>query len=305
MRFRFGQSDVQPYKTKFLNNYFDDRTIKSELGFDDILIKPSFTSIEPIDIDLSTKLTRKIKLKIPIISTPMSNITESDMALALANEGGLGVIHRYMTIEDQINQIKKVKSNDKITAASVGVNDKERAIKISKYTDVLFIETTSASNKKIFNFVKDLTKQISCDVVVGNFGTSSNIEEYCDLGISGIKVGVGVGSICTLQKITGVGRPQISALIDIFNTVRKYKMPVIADGGIRSTGDIVKALAAGADSVMIGYILSGTKETPGKIVKKENKKYKEYNGTLYSFVEIEKDYLETDLETLMNLFDEY
>ncbi|MFN4212830.1 MAG: guanosine monophosphate reductase [Microgenomates group bacterium] len=262
-------------------------TKKEELTFDDILLLPGKSKIPLEDdykIDISTWLTKRTKIKIPIISAGMVSVTEWEMAEVLARNGGIGAIHSFLTREEQIRQVKKVKKNNLLVAACVyeGWSDLFNHIKklYEAKLDVLVIESYHAYNSKLFNIVREIKKRFSkLDIIVGNVVTKEATEYLCKAGADAIKVGIGSGSHCTTRIVTGFGRPQLSAIFECYKIAKKFGVPIIADGGIRSTGDIIKALIFGANAVMIGGLLAGYKQSPGKLIIKKGIKYKESFGS--------------------------
>jgi len=382
------------YKEKFKN-------IKMGITYDDVLILPRESEVEPNEAKVDTRFTKKIPLNIPIIAAAMDTVSEHEMAITMAREGGLAVIHRNMPVEDQVKEIfavkdagfiiknvfsiapdssvqeahdimqeqqisglpvvkneevvgiityndvrflenKKAKVSEKmtkeiitvspdvnmkealklmkknkierlpvihhnklfgiitemdirleqkytnairnndgtlITVAAVGPFDIARAKELDKAeVDVLCIDTAHAHNMNVVRAVKKLKKEVSAELCVGNIATKEAAETLVSAGADAIKVGIGPGSICTTRVIAGVGVPQLTAISEVADAVSSHKIPVIADGGIRYSGDIAKALAAGADVVMIGNLLAGTDEAPGRLTIVEGRKYKQYRG---------------------------
>ncbi len=383
-----------------------DEKIKEGLTFDDVLILPSKSKVLPSETNVTTYLTRKIKLNIPIVSSAMDTVTESKMAIALAQLGGIGIIHRNLPIKVQAEEVDKVKRSesgmivdpitmspeDKIyqaievmkkykisglpitegkklvgiltnrdlrfetrmdlpikeimtkdvitvpvgtslkeaekilqkhkieklpvvdenfnlkglitykdilkriqyphaikdefgrlrVGAAIGVGEDvlERAEALIKAkVDVLVIDTAHGHSKRVLETVKMIKKHFSdIELVAGNIATSEAAEDLIEMGADAVKVGVGPGSICTTRVVTGVGVPQITAISEVYRVCKKYNIPVIADGGIKFSGDITKAIAAGADSVMIGNLLAGTDEAPGDIIIYQGRSYKLYRG---------------------------
>ena len=381
---------------------FEQKLVNALKGytFDDVLLIPQATDVEPKDVDVSTKITPNVMLKIPILSAAMDTVTEWEMAVAMAREGGLGVIHRNMSIEAQVEQVKKVKraerfivedvitigpdesldyalflmerndidglpvvdgsgrvvgivtkkdiaakeghlvrdvmtgdvitvgedvsveealdvmvanriarlpvvssegrlvgiitmsdlmmrkkyrnavrddNGDLLVAAAVGPFDLERAKALDKAgADVIVVDTAHAHNLKAIKAMKDIRKAVDADLIVGNIANPKAVDDltFADA----VKVGIGPGSICTTRIVAGVGVPQLTALALVADRANEYGLHVIADGGIRYSGDIVKALAAGADAVMLGSLLAGTKEAPGKEVVINGRRYKQYRG---------------------------
>ena len=378
------------------------------LTYEDVLLVPAYSKILPSDVSLQTRFSRNISLNVPIVSAAMDTVTESKMAIAIASEGGIGVIHKNMSIEDQANEVRLVKraesgmiidpvtldtdslvidaknnmkkykiggipivsktgklvgivtnrdlrfekdnskklsevmtSKNLITAkagtsmsqaeeilqthkieklpvvdskgiliglitfrdinkhsekptsnkdklgrlmvsAAIGTDKdyKKRAQKLIKSgVDALVVDTAHAHSSKVGEVLKNLKDSFSeVDIVVGNIATADAANYLKENGADGIKVGIGPGSICTTRVVAGVGYPQLSAVLEISEVLKNSKIPLIADGGIRYTGDISKAIAAGADSVMLGSLLAGTEESPGETIIYDGRKFKTYRG---------------------------
>lgn len=382
---------------------------KDALTFDDVLLVPQESNVIPKDVDLTTDLSRRIKLNIPMISSAMDTVTESRLAITMAQEGGLGVVHKNMSAFDQAQEVKKVKKyesgmvKDPVTitrqctvrrlleiinkyefsgvpvveadnqlvgiitsrdvrfennldltvdqimtpqdqlvtvrqdfdrdtiidllhhhriervlvvddqyrlvgmvtvtdilkaqenpkaakdadgqllvGAAVGVKHEERERAMALYeagVDVLVVDTAHGHSQLVLDQVKWLKQTLpDVDVIGGNVATGAGAQALIDAGVDGIKVGVGPGSICTTRIVTGVGVPQISAIHNVVQVAHPLNIPVIADGGIRFSGDICKAIAAGANSVMIGSLLAGTDESPGEVELYRGRSYKTYRG---------------------------
>ena len=373
------------------------------LTFDDVLVIPSRSSIEPKESNIKSKFSRHISLNTPVSSAPMDTVTEAEMAVAMSRYGGIGIIHRNISRNEQASLVRKVKreesiiirnvhtvdpstpievvrnimetkkinglpvvsgekivgivtkrdlefatremntvsdvmvkdviyASDNITleeareilyknrieklplvddkkkvvglitskdittrhkfpeatrdeegqlmvGASVGPFDIDRAIMLEKEgADVIVIDTAHAHNSNVIESIKKMRKVISADIVAGNIATGEAAEDLISLDIDGLRVGIGPGSICTTRVVAGIGVPQISAIASVASVAVKSNIPVIADGGIRFSGDIVKAIAAGADTVMLGSLLAGTEESPGNEIIINGRKYKSYRG---------------------------
>jgi IMP dehydrogenase len=384
-----------------------DRIIAEALTFDDILLLPAHSNILPREADVSTHLTKNIQLNIPLLSAAMDTVTEAELAIALAREGGMGIIHKNMSIEDQTKQIDLVKrsesgmimkpvtlgpqnrladamelmsryrisgipivsgeklvgiltnrdlrfttdldhpiedlmtSKNLVTApvgtslkeaesilqkhriekllvvdengrlkglitvkdiqkkkmfpsackdqhgrlrvgAAIGVGEKalERAAAlIEAGVDIIVVDTAHGHSDGVLKTVKDFKKKFPLmDCIAGNIGTAEAARDLIDAGADGLKVGIGPGSICTTRVVTGVGIPQIYAVSEVAKVAGKMKIPVIADGGIKYSGDIPKAIAAGADAVMIGSLFAGTAESPGEVILLDGRSYKTVRG---------------------------
>ena len=269
--------------------------MKKAYSFDDILLEPKYTDFIPAEADTKTKLTANICLELPFMSAAMDSVTESKMASKIATLGGIGVIHKNMSIEQQCDEVIKVKNSKCISTqfssldkngnlqvlAAIGTNDNDyqRAIELHNVgVDALVIDTSHGHSQNVFNIVKKLKTINNLEIIVGNIATVEAASALIDLGVDALKVGVGPGSICTTRIVSGVGVPQFSAIMAVSEACQDRKIGVIADGGIRYSGDIAKAIAAGADCVMMGSMLAGTDESPGEIIEHGGKKLKKYRG---------------------------
>jgi IMP dehydrogenase len=381
-----------------------DRIAYKGITFDDVLLEPGYSDVVPRDVDVRTSLTRTIPIKIPIVSSPMDTVTESELAIALAQEGGIGVIHRNMSIQDQTSEVDKVKrsengvitdpitllpdetiaaarrimeqhkisgvpitvngylkgiltrrdlrflTNDNqkvsevmtrdnlITApenttleaaeriltenrveklllvddnhklkglitikdidklasfpnackdkrgrlrvgGAVGVNDFERAESLIRAgVDVLVLDSAHGHSGNVIETVRQIKKRFGIEIIAGNVGTAEGAKALADAGADAIKVGIGPGSICTTRMISGVGVPQVTAIYQAARSIAGSGVPVIADGGIRYSGDITKAIAAGAHCVMLGSLLAGLEESPGQVIIYKGRTFKTYRG---------------------------
>ncbi|BDZ71538.1 IMP dehydrogenase [Methanobacterium petrolearium] len=386
---------------------FSDKLNKAPEGFtfDDFLLVPSISNIEPKDVDTRSRVSRSYSLNIPIVSSAMDTVTEGEMAIALAQEGGLGVIHRNMTIKEQVAEVEKVKRSEDLTirdvittspessikeanslmdiedvsglpvvenekiigiisrrdiqpiinsdahrnvrefmteevvtisesttpeealdiaydnkverlpvvqnnrivgivtirdilerkkhphavrdndgkflvAAATGPFDLERAIALDNAgADIIAMDVAHAHKPSIIESAKKMKENIQADLLVGNIATGEAAEAIISgADVDGLKVGIGPGSICTTRIIAGVGVPQLTAISSVADVARDHGVPVIADGGLRYSGDVAKAIAVGADSVMLGSLLAGTTESPGDVVIMNGRKFKQYRG---------------------------
>ena len=257
--------------------------IKEALTLDDVTLAPNYSKILPFEADTKTVLSKNLTLEIPLLSSAMDTVTESKMAIAIAKEGGIGVIHRNLDIKKQIFEIKKVKSEKLKVGAAVGAGSKEilRAEAILKEkVDLIVVDTAHGHTKKVAEIIKKIRKKKSSETTLcaGNIATAEAAKFLIKLGVDIIKVGIGPGSICTTRLVTGIGVPQLTAIIDAKKGIKNKKVSIISDGGVKFSGDIAKALAAGADAVMIGSLFAGTVETPGKLIKKNKQLYKSFRG---------------------------
>jgi len=388
--------------------HHQNKIVGEALTYDDVLLIPAYSKILPRDVEIKTKFSKNISLNIPIISAAMDTVTESRMAIAIAQEGGIGVLHKNMSIEAQAKKVRKVKraesgmiidpitlpldsivSDAKLSmkenkiggipivddkgilkgivtnrdlrfekknsrgitevmtkknlitvgegtslteaevilqknkieklpvidkkkkliglitfrditklrlkpnankdvygrlrvAAAIGVtNDSfERAqALVNSGVDAIVVDTAHGHSERVVSLLKELKKKLkNIDIIVGNIATVEAAKFLVKAGADGIKVGIGPGSICTTRVVAGVGYPQFSAVLEVSNAIKSSGVPVIADGGIKYTGDISKAIAAGADCVMLGSLLAGTKESPGETIIYEGRKFKSYRG---------------------------
>jgi len=266
--------------------------------FDDVLLVPGYSDILPREVDLSSRITRKLWLKVPFISAAMDTVTEAEMARAMALMGGMGVIHKNLSIEGQAEQVERVKkapvdreryplcSLDSFgrlmvgAAVGTGPGTVERIEAVVRAgIDVLAIDTAHGHSKRVIDLLS-LVRELypSLQIIAGNVVTSNGTRALIEAGADAVKVGIGPGSICTTRIVAGVGYPQLSAVMECSQVARERDIPIISDGGIRYSGDIVKALAAGASSVMMGNVFAGTKECPGKSTFVGGGEYKSYRG---------------------------
>lgn len=274
-----------------------DNTMPLGLTFDDVLVIPGFADFMPNETDLSCRISRNVRLKLPIVSAAMDTVTESAMAIAMARAGGLGFVHRNMTTERQVEEIRRVKESvvdvalhpdaaldaqgRLLVGAAIGPGGAvERATAlIEAGADLLAIDTAHGHSKNVMDAIRALkAAHPGVDVIAGNVATGAAAEALIAAGADGVKVGVGPGSICTTRVVAGAGVPQISAIQWAASVCKKHGVPVIADGGLQFSGDLVKAIAAGADAVMLGSLLARTKESPGQEILLGGRMYKEYRG---------------------------
>jgi IMP dehydrogenase len=245
------------------------------LTFDDILLVPGYSGFSRSEIELTTQLTKNIKIEMPLVSAPMDTVTESELAIELAKHGGIGMIHRNLTIEDQVKEVKKViKAGYMVGAAVGGGTGFEERIKelVDAGVSVLVVDSAHGYSKQIIEVVEYIkTKYKKMEIIAGNIATGDGAKALIEAGASGLRVGMGPGAICTTRVISGMGVPQVTAILETVKVAKKYGIPVIADGGIKYSGDMVKALALGASTVMMGSFFASSKEAPGKkvLLKKE------------------------------------
>ncbi|MCX7955815.1 MAG: IMP dehydrogenase [Patescibacteria group bacterium] len=271
------------------------KKIKEGLTFDDILLLPGYTDFKRSEVDLKTILHPKIVLKVPIISSPMDKVTEAKMAKEMAKNGGLGIIHRNLSVLSQfkmVDSVKKEKNFDKdkaslddkkrlLVGAAVGVGEDffQRVKALSEAdVDILVIDSGHGYSSFIKEAVLYIKKNYPKIVIMaGNVATLEGAYFLTKIGVDILRVGMGPGSICTTRIVTGMGVPQLTAIAEaVFGS--KNKASIVADGGIKQFGDIAKALAFGAKAVMLGSLLAGCDESPGEIVEINSQKYKKYRG---------------------------
>ncbi len=274
--------------------------LEKMLTFDDVLLAPRYSDILPTEVELNSKFSKNISLKLPFVSAAMDTVTEHEMAIAMALNGAIGVIHKNLTPDQQAQEVRKVKEREVLedeilatkgedgkllVAAAVGPakNMNERVEKlVDAGVNVLVVDTAHGHSKGVIDtirYIKSKDEYSHIDVIGGNIATAQAAKDLIEAGVDGLKVGIGPGSICTTRIVAGTGVPQLSAISEVVNEAQKYGVPVIADGGIKFSGDAAKAFAVGASSVMMGSLLAGTKEAPGEIFEtQDGKKYKSYRG---------------------------
>ena len=240
------------------------------LTFDDILLLPGYSDFFRSDIDLSTQLTKRISIKIPLISSPMDTVTEARLAIALAKSGGIGIIHRNLTIEDQVAEAEKALAENLPVGLAVGASsgfEKRVSAMAESGVKLIVVDTAHGFAKHVIDtviFIKQNYPEI--DIIAGSIATADGAKALIDAGADGLRVGMGPGAICTTRIISGMGVPQVSALQSVVSVAKEAGIPVIADGGIKYSGDMVKALAVGANAVMMGSFFAAAAEAPGKTV---------------------------------------
>lgn len=269
------------------------------LTFDDILLLPNYSDFSRSDISLETKLSKHISLKIPLVSSPMDTVTEAELAIALNKIGGFGFIHRNLTTEDQAAEIAKVVKAGLSAGAAVGASrgfeERVKAL-VESGASAILVDSAHGYAKNVIETISFIKKNYpKIDVIGGSIATADGARALIKAGVDGLRVGMGPGAICTTRIISGMGVPQITALLSIVPVAKEAGVPVIADGGIKYSGDMVKALAVGANTVMMGGFFAATREAPGKKVMlpknqvprrfqsifqkdKEEYEFKEYRG---------------------------
>lgn len=255
------------------------------LTFDDVLLLPAYSEILPAGADLHASLTKSIRLGIPLLSAAMDTVTEARLAIAIAQAGGAGVIHKNMSAKQQASQVKQVKAygtGDLIVGAAVGVaqgTDERVAALVDAGVDFVIVDTAHGHSRNVLSRVEWVKKHFpNIQVIGGNIATGAAAKALADAGADAVKVGIGPGSICTTRIVSGVGVPQISAISAVAQAIEGTEVCIIADGGIRYSGDIAKAIAAGAHTVMLGSLFAGTEEAPGEVIYDQEGTFKAYRG---------------------------
>ena len=258
----------------------DDRIIGEGLTFDDVLLVPAWSEVLPREVDIHGRFSRNITLEAPFASAAMDTVTEADMAVAMACAGGIGVIHKNMAPEKQAAEVARVKAEGLRVAAGVGITPDltERVARLVEAgVDAVVLDSAHGHSKGVLDALRTVKAAFpGLDVVVGNIATAQAARDLVAAGADGLKVGIGPGSICTTRIVAGVGVPQLTAILEVAGAAGG--VPVIADGGLRYSGDIVKALAAGAHCVMCGSLFAGTDETPGQKEEIDGQCWKSYRG---------------------------
>ncbi|WP_280151814.1 IMP dehydrogenase [Piscinibacter sp. XHJ-5] len=265
------------------------------LTFEDLSLLPGSNRGTPNGVCLTSPVTRRHALRVPLVSAGMPSITEAAMAISMGELGGLGVIHRYQSVEAQCAMTALVASHapDRriygdasvleggrlLAAASVEPTDLERAIRLARAgAGILFLDTSNPVNDEVFDGARRIRAEVDADLVIGSVVDGHTVRRYAEIGIDGIKVGLGSGALCSIRQTTGVGAPQATALAECHESAAKAGVPLISDGGIRTSGDVVKALAIGASTAMLGSLLAGSDEAPGALVEIAGKPMKQVAG---------------------------
>ncbi|MEK7613653.1 MAG: IMP dehydrogenase [Patescibacteria group bacterium] len=255
-----------------------DIPIPFGLTFDDVLLEPRKTSVMRNEASVKTQFSKNITIDIPLIAAASDTVSEPALAIALAKAGGIAVLHRNCSVEDQLAMVREVKKAGVKVAAAIGPTDVERARLLDEAgVDAVVMDCAHAHAPGIIEAAKKIKSFLKADFVVGNIVTAEAARDFAPYA-DAFKVGIGPGSICTTRIVSGVGVPQLTAIQNVVSVAHKKQIPVIADGGIRASGDMVKAFAMGASSVMLGSLFAGTEEAPGDVVVVSGKKYKVYRG---------------------------
>ncbi len=282
------------YSKEDLNKYYQSLT------YDDISLVP--TEISRIksrkETDTSCEFLDE-QLSLPIISSPMESVTGLEMANELTKLGCLGILNRF---DSSLRKILEDSSNGKeIKGVSISLNTPIDVVeKLSVHNYIICIDTANANNHEVLQKAEEIKKKFNVRVIIGNIAHGSTLKELEDVGVDAVRVGIGSGSVCTTSIQTGIGIGQVTSLLDVYfaREESNLKIKIIADGGIKSPGDVVKALALGADVVMLGRMLAGTKETPGEVIKYDDQLWKKYRGSASFGVKMKNEFIEGE-ETMV------
>lgn len=282
------------YSKQNLNNY------QFSLTYDDISLIPTDISEVKSRSDVSTKnVFLGNELTLPVISSPMDSVTGIDMCRELKSLGSLGVLNRFNSTLENIIQNDCL---EHIDAVSIGLDTPFELIeKIAEKKLIICIDTANANNKFVLKLCEDIKSKFNIKIIIGNIAGGSTLKTLNDAGADAVRVGIGSGSVCTTSIQTGIGIGQVSSLLDVYFEREKHNLPIqiIADGGIKSPGDVAKAIALGSDVVMLGRMLAGTKETPGEIIKYNDQLWKKYRGSASFGVKMKNEFIEGE-ETMIS-----
>ncbi len=256
--------------------------LRTGLSYGDVLLVPQRSAVgSRSHIDLSTRLTDAIELDTPLLSAPMDTVTGPETAIALARAGGFGTVHRFMSVDEQAAAVRAVARAGEHVGAAVGIDEDylgrtEAALEAG--ADCVTIDVAHGHLESCLGAVEQVRTEFDPELVAGNVATPEGVEDLYGAGADCVKVGIGPGSHCTTRRVAGAGVPQLTAVHDCAGRAHELGVPVIADGGIRCSGDAVKALMAGADTVMMGSLFAGTDEAPGELVERDGRRYKRSRG---------------------------
>lgn len=246
-----------------------DKLAMQGLTFDDVLLIPGYSDFSRADITLETKLTKRISLKLPLIASPMDTVTEHRLAIELAKLGGLGIIHRNLTVSGQANEVAAVKKEHLLVGAAVGTNagyeERVKAL-VAAGVNLIVLDSAHGYTDTMMNALKYVKATFkSVDVMAGNIATFAAAEAFIKAGADSLRIGMGPGAICTTRIVSGMGIPQITAIMESARAAHGTDVSIVADGGIKYSGDMLKALAAGAHAVMMGSYFASCEESPGEV----------------------------------------
>jgi IMP dehydrogenase len=269
------------------------------LTYDDISLIPTQVSRIKSRTEASTNCSfLGLKLNVPVISSPMDSVTGIEMAKELSNLGSLGILNRF---DSSLDAVLNSKNGKGIKAVSIALNSNLKTIeKIAEKNYLICIDTANANNKEVLKKTEMIKKKFDVQVIIGNIAHGGSLEQLENAGADAVRVGIGSGSVCTTSIQTGIGIGQVSSLLNILfsRKNKKLKIKIIADGGVKSPGDVAKAIALGADVVMLGRMLSGTRETPGEVIKYNGQLWKKYRGSASFGVKMRNEFIEGE-ETMV------
>ena len=256
--------------------------LREGLSYGDVLVVPQRSSVDSrSDVDLTTNLTPDIELDAPVLSAPMDTVTETETAVALDAVGGFGTVHRFTSVDEQAAMVRQVCEAGARVGAAVGIDEdylaRTEAV-VDAGADCVVVDVAHGHMERCLDTVARIDREFATEIVAGNVVTPAGVEDLAAAGADGVKVGIGPGSHCTTREVTGAGMPQLTAVDDCAEAARELDVCIVADGGIRTSGDAVKALVAGADTVMMGSFFAGTDEAPGKVVTVDGDRYKRSRG---------------------------
>ncbi len=257
--------------------------LRTGLSYGDVLLVPQRSPVDSrSDVDLSTPLTPTVELETPLVSAAMDTVTEAELAIGLSRAGGIGVLHRFLTVDEQAAQVEAVVAAGERVAAAVGINEDyeaRSAALVAADVDALVVDVAHGHLDRAVAAVEEIADAFpETDLIAGNVATPAGVEDLAAAGADCVKVGIGPGSHCTTRKVAGAGVPQLTAVDDCATAAEDLDVTICADGGIRTSGDAVKALMAGADTVMLGSLFAGTEEAPGAVVEVDGTRYKRSRG---------------------------
>ena len=274
--------------------------LRTGLSYGDVLLVPKRSPVDSrSDVDLSTTLTPDVELETPLVSAAMDTVTEADLAIELARAGGIGVIHRFLTVDEQAERVGRVVGAGQPVGAAIGINEDyvaRAAALVEAGVDVLVVDVAHGHLERTITAVGTLADEFpDTDLVAGNVATPAGVADLAAAGADCVKVGIGPGSHCTTRKVAGAGVPQLTAVDDCADAAADADVTICADGGIRTSGDAVKALMAGADTVMLGSLFAGTEEAPGAVVEVDGTRYKRSRGMATTAAAEDRDDKRTDV----------
>ena len=275
--------------------------VRTGLSYGDVLLVPKRSAVDSRDdVDLSTTFTPNVRLETPLVSAAMDTVTETTMARELGRAGGLGVIHRFLTPAEQARQVADVTAAFEHVGAAVGIDEDYIAraeLLVDAGVDALVVDVAHGHLERALDAVEALTAAFpDTDLVAGNVATPAGVADLAAAGADCVKVGIGPGSHCTTRKVAGAGVPQLTAVDDCASVAADHGVTICADGGIRNSGDAVKALLAGADTVMLGSLFAGTDEAPGRVVEVDGTRYKRSRGMATTAADEARDDKSNDID---------